>query len=51
MSIAPHYLLSGKRAERIKVEVLSAVASWRKVAAKYKIAPSEIERKARAFKI
>ncbi len=51
MSTAPHYLLSGKRAEEIKTEVLSAVASWRKVAAKYKIAPSEIERKARAFKI
>lgn len=44
------YLLSEKRAEEIKTEVLNAVADWRKVAVKYKISPSEIERKANAFR-
>lgn len=46
---APFYLLSDKRAAEIKDEVIKAVSLWRKVAAKYKISPSEIERKARAF--
>jgi hypothetical protein len=34
----------------IKTEVLKAIANWRKVAINYKIASSEIERKANAFK-
>ncbi|MDD3078097.1 MAG: type II toxin-antitoxin system HipA family toxin [Paludibacter sp.] len=49
MSTAPYYLLSDKRAEEIKEEVTKAVSNWRQVAAKYKISPSEIERKAKAF--
>ncbi len=51
MNTAPYYLISDKRAEEIKEEVTKAVASWRKVAAKYKISPSEIERKAKAFRV
>ncbi|MDR1884226.1 MAG: type II toxin-antitoxin system HipA family toxin [Prevotella sp.] len=51
MKTAPCYLLSDTRSKEIKEEVISAVSQWRKVAAKYKAAPSEIERKARAFKI
>ncbi len=50
MKTVPHYLLSDIRAEEIKEEVISAVSKWRKIAAKYKAAPSEIERKVRAFK-
>lgn len=50
MSTAPYYLLSEIRAEEIKTEVLNVVADWRKVAAKYKISPSEIERKTNAFR-
>jgi serine/threonine-protein kinase HipA len=50
MSTAPYYLLSEKRTEEIKAEVLKAVADWRKVAAKYRISPSEIERKANVFR-
>jgi serine/threonine-protein kinase HipA len=44
-------LLSDKRAEEIKDEMIKAVSNWRKVAAKYKVSPSEIERKARAFRV
>jgi serine/threonine-protein kinase HipA len=51
MRTAPYYLLSVKRAEEIKTEVLKAVSNWRRVAAKYKISPSEIERKGRAFRV
>ena len=50
MSTAPYYLLSDKRAEEIKEEVIKAVSTWREVAGKYKVSPSEIERKARAFR-
>jgi serine/threonine-protein kinase HipA len=50
MNTAPYYLLSDKRAAEIKAEVMTAVSNWRKVAAKYKVSPSEIERKARAFR-
>ena len=49
MKTAPYYLLSDKRASEIKDEVIKAVSNWRKVAASYKISPSEIERKAKAF--
>ncbi len=49
MKTAPYYLLSDIRADEIKGEVIAAVSQWRKVAAKYKAAPSEIERKSRAF--
>ncbi|NDP20430.1 MAG: type II toxin-antitoxin system HipA family toxin [Paludibacter sp.] len=51
MRTAPYYLLSDNRAEEIKAEVLKAVSSWRGVAAKYKVSPSGIERKARAFRV
>ena len=51
MKTAPYYLLSDKRAAEIKDEVIKAVGTWRKVAAKYKISPSEIVRKARAFRV
>ncbi|HRZ97786.1 MAG TPA: HipA domain-containing protein [Paludibacter sp.] len=51
MKTAPYYLLSGKRAEEINNEVTKAVSNWRKVAANYKVSPSEIERKARAFRV
>ena len=51
MKTAPYYLLSNKRSEEIKEEVSKAVASWRKVAAKYKISPSEIAQKAKAFRV
>lgn len=50
MSTAPHYLLSDDKSELIKSEVLAAVSNWRKVAARYKIPNSAIERKAGAFK-
>ena len=50
LKTAPYYLISEKRATEIKNEVINAVSNWRKIAAKYKAAPSEIERKARAFK-
>ena len=49
MNTAPYYLLSEKRTAEIKDEVIEAVSNWRKVAIKYKVSPSEIERKARAF--
>lgn len=49
MSTSSHYLIPEERAEEIKAEVLKAVADWRKVALKYKIPPSEIERKTGAF--
>jgi len=51
MSTTPYYLLSAERANEIKGEVIAAVSQWRKVAAKYKAPPSEIERKARAFRV
>ena len=51
MKTAPYYLLSDKRATEIKDEVIKAVSSWRKTAAKYKVSALEIERKARAFKV
>ena len=51
MNTAPYYLLSGNRTAEIKDEVIKAVSNWRKVAAKYKVSPSEIERKARAFRV
>jgi len=50
LKTAPYYLISEKRATEIKDEVINAVSNWRKIAAKHKAAPSEIERKARAFK-
>ena len=49
MKTATYYLISDKRASEIKDEVIKAVSMWRKVAASYKISPSEIERKAKAF--
>jgi serine/threonine-protein kinase HipA len=48
---APYYLLSDKRVAEIKDEVFTAISSWRKVAAKHKISPFEIKRKARAFRV
>jgi len=51
MNTAPYYLLSGNRAVEIKDEVVKAVSEWRKVASKYRVSPSEIERKARAFRV
>lgn len=51
LSTAPYYLLSNQRASAIKEEVISAVSNWRTVASKYKVSPSEIERKAKAFRI
>jgi len=51
MNTAPYYLLSDNRAAKIKAEVIKAVSNWRKVAVKYKMSPSEIERKARAFRV
>ncbi len=50
MKTAPYYLLSDIRAEEINGEVIAAVSQWRKVAAKYRAAPAEMEGKARAFK-
>lgn len=50
MKTAPYYLLSDIRSGEIKREVISAVSQWRKVAAKYKAVPSEIERMARSFR-
>lgn len=50
MNTASYYLLSNKRAEEIKTEVINAVSTWRQVAAKFKTSPSEIERKANAFR-
>ena len=50
MSTSSFYNISDERAKEIKTEVLKVVANWRKVAAGYKISPSEIERKARAFR-
>ncbi|GHT62635.1 hypothetical protein AGMMS50239_16480 [Bacteroidia bacterium] len=49
MNTAPHYLLSETRSLEIKSEVLNAVVNWKNVAVKYKISPSEITRKMRAF--
>jgi serine/threonine-protein kinase HipA len=51
MNTASYYLLSDNRSTEIKEEVMTAVSNWRKVAAKYKVSPSEIERKARAFRV
>lgn len=51
MKTAPYYLLSDKRAAEIKNEVIMAVSNWRKIAAKYKVSPSEIERKVKAFQV
>ncbi len=50
LKTAPYYLISEKRANEIKDEVMNAVSKWRKIAAKHKASSSEIERKARAFK-
>lgn len=50
MSTSTFYNIADERAKEIKTEILKAVANWRKVAAGYKISPSEIERKARAFR-
>lgn len=50
INTASYYLLSAKRVEEIKVEVVNAVSNWRKIAVKYNIPPSEIERKVRAFR-
>ena len=49
MRTASYYLLSNERAFEIKDEVLKAVSNWRPIAKKYKIPPTEIERKSRAF--
>jgi serine/threonine-protein kinase HipA len=51
LKTAPYYLISNKLATEIKEEVIEAVSTWRKVAAKYKISPSEIERKTKAFRV
>lgn len=51
LKTAPYYLLSEKRATEIKVEVINAVSNWRKIAAYYKAAPSEIARKTNAFRL
>jgi len=51
LKTAPYYLISGKRATEIKDEVTNAVSNWRKIAAKYKATPSEIARKANAFRV
>lgn len=51
MNTAPYYLLSNQRAEEIMEEVTKAVSFWRKLATQYKIPPSEIERKAKAFRV
>jgi serine/threonine-protein kinase HipA len=51
MKTAPYYLLSNQRAEEIKKEVTKAVSSWRKLATQHKIPLSEIERKAKAFRV
>ena len=51
MKTAPYYLLSDKRAAEIKNEVVMAISNWRKIAAKYKVSHSEIERKAKAFRV
>jgi serine/threonine-protein kinase HipA len=51
LKTAPYYLLSEKRATEIMDEVINAVSNWRKIAAKYKAAPSEIAQKANAFRI
>lgn len=48
---APNYLIAMERAELIKAEVLGAVSNWRKVARNHKISPSELERKAKAFRV
>jgi serine/threonine-protein kinase HipA len=50
MSTTPYYLLPVERANEIKSEVISAVAQWWKVAAKYKASSFEIAQKARAFR-
>jgi serine/threonine-protein kinase HipA len=50
MNTSSYYLLSDNRAAEIKTEVMQAVSNWRKVATKYKVPSSEIERKARAFR-
>lgn len=50
LSTASFYLLSGKKVLEIKQEVLNAVSNWRTIASQYKISPSEIEQKARAFR-
>jgi len=49
MRTAAHYLIDVERAEALRTGVLGAVSNWRKVAAKYAISTSEMERKARAF--
>jgi hypothetical protein len=51
MKTAPYYLLSNQRAEEIKKEVTKAVSSWRILATQHKISHSEIERKAKAFRV
>ena len=51
MSTAPYYLLSGIRSKEINEEVMNAVSFWRKIASNYKVPPSEIERKSKAFRI
>ncbi|MDD4490444.1 MAG: hypothetical protein PHD30_08095 [Paludibacter sp.] len=51
MKTAPYYLLFNKRAAEIKEEVTKAILSWRKLATQYKISPSEIEQKAKAFRV
>jgi len=50
MRTAKHYLIAEERADAIRTEVLGAVSNWRKVATKYGVSTSEIERKARAFR-
>ncbi len=51
MTTAPYYLLSAEHANEIKNEIIAAVAQWRKIAVKYKASSSEIEWKARAFRV
>lgn len=51
MLTAEYYLISEKRAEEIKNEVVNAVKLWRSVAKKYHASESEIALKSLAFNI
>ena len=51
MLTAKYYLISEKRAEEIKNEVVNAVKLWRSVAKKYHASESEIVLKSLAFNI
>lgn len=51
MLTAEYYLISEKRAEEIKNEVVNAVKQWRAIAKKYHAPESEIALKSPAFNI